>query len=443
MTTEKPTCLIVDDEPDLLAFIASHLEKMGIKVDCTDTVTDAKNLLAHRHYDFCLSDMRLPDGNGLDLVKHIAFQHAGLPIAIMTAFANPDNAVSALKGGAFDYLSKPIELPQLQALAKAALKHSQSNNQKNAKISLLGHSPAISQLRVSLEKMAHNTAPLLITGELGTGKETAARLVHLNSTRSEFPFIKVNCASMSDDSAAHDFFAYPNPPLQKAKIEADSFLRSARGGTLFLDHVDKLAPNMQTKLVDCIHDENINIRFVAASHLEIGQLKDEAHFNQDLFYRLNVMSLHMPALRDIREDIPIIAQHLMLKIADCYAGPQKILSDCALQRLMSCRFLGNVRELRNTLERAYSLCDGNEITAEDLNIKAKKALAMLTQAQATELSLPEYLESIEKQAIREALSKTNQNKTAAAKLLGVSFRTLRYRLAKLGLSKGDKEIDDS
>jgi len=440
--TEKPICLIVDDEPDISEFIAIHLEKMGIKVDCADNVSDAKHLLAHRHYDLCLTDMRLPDGNGLDLVKYIAFQHAGLPIAIMTAFANPDNAVSALKAGAFDYLSKPIELPQLHALVRAALKHGQSAELSNAKISLLGNSSTMAEVKVMLEKMAQNIAPLLITGELGTGKESAARLVHLNSPRREFPFIKINCASINYESAAHDFFCDSKTPLQKSKNESSSFLKSAEGGTLFLDHIDKLPLSIQTKLVDYIHDENINIRFIAASHLELNQLIDEGQFNQDLYYRINVMSVHMPALREIREDIPLIAQHLMLKIADCYGGNKVPLSDCALNRLKSCRFLGNVRELRNTLERAFTLCDGIEIKADDLHIKKSVTLPEPPRVGISDQSLPDYLETVEKQAIREALLKTRQNKTAAAKLLGVSFRTLRYRLAKLGLSKDEDETDE-
>ncbi len=440
--TEKPSCLIVDDEPDLSEFIAINLDKMGIKVDCTDTVADAKHLLAHRHYDLCLADMRLPDGNGLDLVKYIAFQHAGLPIAIMTAFANPDNAVSALKAGAFDYLSKPIELPQLHALVRAALKHGQSPEQRNTKISLLGSSPTMAQVKIMLEKTAQNMAPLLITGELGTGKESAARLVHLNSPRREMPFIKINCDSIHDETAANDFFGDQNLSLQKTKNESNNLLKSAHGGTLFLDHIDKLPLKIQSKLVDYIHDENVNIRFIASSHLELGKLIDEGQFNQDLYYRVNVMSLHMPALREIREDIPVIAQHLMHKIAECYGGNKVALSECALQRLKSHRFLGNVRELRNTLERAFTLCDGHTIKADDLHIKESVSRPEPTRLTISDQSLPDYLETVEKQAILEALVKTRQNKTAAAKLLGVSFRTLRYRLAKLGLSKNDDDNDE-
>lgn len=440
--TRKTNCLIVDDEPSLSEFIAINLEKMGIKSDCTETVADAKHLLAHRHYDLCLTDMRLPDGNGLDLVKHIGFQHAGLPIAIMTAFPDSDNAVSALKAGAFDYLSKPIELHQLQALVRAALKFGQSNEQRNAKISLLGNSATMQQVRHVLEKMSQNQAPLLITGELGTGKESAARLIHHNSARRDHAFIKVNCAALNSDSALDDFFGYTKIDSQDSKRERVGFLKTAKGGTLFLDNVDKLPVTLQTKLIDLIQDEAIDMRLISATHQDLNKLIEQSSFNQDFYYRINVMNVHMPALRDISEDIPLIAQHLLIKIAEDYDGNQVNLSECALTKLKACRLLGNVRELRNTLERAFTLCENNQINVDDLNIKEKVILPEPSQLDTSTLSLPDYLENIEKQAIQEALLKTRQNKTAAAKLLGVSFRTLRYRLAKLGLSKGDENFDE-
>ena len=438
----KTNCLIIDDEPALAEFIAINLEKMGIKCDCSETVEDAKHLLTHRHYDLCLTDMRLPDGNGLDLVKHIGFQHAGLPIAIMTAFPDSDNAVSALKAGAFDYLSKPIELPQLQALVRAALKFGQSNEQRNAKISLLGNSASMQKVRHVLEKMSQNQAPLLITGELGTGKESAARLIHHNSARRDHAFIKVNCAALNADNAVDEFFGYTKINPQDSKRERVGFLKSAKGGTLFLDSVDKLSASVQNKLGDLIQDEEIDVRLISASHQDLSALMEQGLFNQDLYYRLNVMSVQMPALRDINEDIPVIAQHLLIKIAENYGENQVNLSECTLTKLKSCRFLGNVRELRNTLERAFTLCDGNTIKADDLHIKEKVKLPETSQLDTSALSLPNYLENIEKQAIREALAKTRQNKTAAAKLLGVSFRTLRYRLVKLGLSKGEDGGDE-
>ena len=437
--TTKPSCLIVDDEPDISEFIAINLEKMGIKADCTETVADAKHLLSHRHYDLCLTDMRLPDGNGLDLVKHIGFQHAGLPIAIMTAFANSDNAVSALKAGAFDYLSKPIALQQLQALVRAAFRFGQSNEQRNAKITLLGNSALMTQVRRTLEKVSQNKAPLLITGELGTGKESAARLIHFNSPRREHAFIKVNCAALNAENAEKDFFGYTKTNPQDPNKEREGFLRNAKAGTLFLDSVDHLPIYIQSKLADLIQDENIDIRFIGATHQDISQLMSQGLFNQDFFHHINVMSLEMPALRDIPEDIAIIAQHLLVKIAETYGGNQVTLSECALSKLKTCRLLGNVRELRNTLERAFTLCDGQQIKSDDLRIKEKVAIPDPTKLDTSALSLPDYLENVEKHAILEALVKTHQNKTAAARLLGVSFRTLRYRLAKLGLSKGGTE----
>jgi two-component system, NtrC family, response regulator PilR len=442
LMTTKPTCLIVDDEPSHTAFIANALEKMGIKTNCAETVADAKHLLAHRQYDLCLTDMRLSDGNGLDLVKHIRFQHAGLPIAIITAFAHSDNAVSSLKAGAFDYLSKPITLQQLQSLVRAALKFGQNNEQQNSKLSLLGNSAIMGQVRHVLEKMSQNQAPLLITGELGTGKESAARLIHINSQRREQAFIKVNCADLNLENAERGFFGYTKVSLQDPKKERDGFLKIAKGGTLFLDDIDKLPIHIQYKLLDLIRDEAIDIRFIAASHQDLNHLMNRGLFNKDFYYHINVMTLQMPALREIPEDITIIAKHLLGKIAHSYGGNKVELSECALSKLKTHRFLGNVRELRNMLERAFTLCEGHPIKAEDLVIKESVALPESSQLDAVELSLPVYLENIEKQAIKEALVMTSQNKTAAAKLLGVSFRTLRYRLAKLGLSKDDEGFED-
>lgn len=438
--TTKPSCLIVDDEPTISEFIAVNLEKMGIKVDCSETVADAKHLIAHRHYDLCLTDMRLPDGNGLDLVKHIGFQHAGLPIAIMTAYANSDNAVSALKAGAFDYLSKPIEIQQLQSLVRAALKYGQNNEQRNAKVSLLGNSQAMAQVRLTLEKMSLNQAPLLITGELGTGKESAARLVHINSARREQAFIKVNCAALNIENAEKDFFGYTKTHAQDPKLERDGYINKAKSGTLFLDSIDKLPLSIQNKLIDLFEDEALDIRFIGATHQEINGLIDEGLFNPKFYYRINVMSLKMPALRDIAEDIPLIAKHLLIKIAEACGDKQLRISDCAISKLQTCRFSGNVRELKNTLERAFALCDGDEITESDLHIKEQKAIPETSPLDVSSLSLPSFLEKIEKQAITEALVKTGQNKTAAAKLLGVSFRTLRYRLAKLDFGKDDGDV---
>lgn len=433
--TTKPTCLIVDDEPDLSEFIAMNLEKMGIKTDCSETVADAKHMLAHRRYDFCLTDMRLPDGNGLDLVKHIGFQHAGLPIAIITAFANSDNAVAALKAGAFDYLSKPIALPQLQALAKAAIKFGQSHEQKNVQVSLLGNSKRMNDIRQQLEKISRNQSPLLITGELGTGKESAARLIHQNSSRHEHPFIKVNCAALNPESAEKAFFGQAHHSLNEPPKEKEGFLKAAKAGTLFLDNVEKLPTRIQNQLLDLIQENSFNPCLIGATHQDLSILMEQGLFNKDFYYQLNVMSLQMPALREIPEDIPVIAQHLLRQIAGTYGNENATLSECALSKLKTSQFLGNVRELRNTLERAITLCEGSVIRAEDLLVKEKIALPDQLKLDISKLPLPDYLEKIEKQAILEALTKTRQNKTAAAKLLGVSFRTLRYRLSKLGMSK--------
>lgn len=285
--------------------------------------------------------------------------------------------------------------------------------------------------------MSLNQAPLLITGELGTGKESAARLVHINSSRPEQAFIKVNCAALNIENAEKDFFGYTKTYAQDPKLERAGYITKAKSGTLFLDSIDKLPLSIQNKLIDLFEDEALDIRFIGATHQEINGLIDVGLFNPKFYYRINVMSLKVPALRDIAEDIPLIAKHLLIKIAEACGEKQLRISDSAISKLQTCRFLGNVRELKNTLERAFALSDGDEITESDLHINEQKALPETSTLDVSSLSLPSFLEKIEKQAITEALVKIGQNKTAAAKLLGVSFRTLRYRLAKLDFGKDD------
>lgn len=295
----------------------------------------------------------------------------------------------------------------------------------------------MAQVRLTLEKMSLNQAPLLITGELGTGKESAARLVHINSSRREQAFIKVNCAALNIENAEKDIFGYTKTYAQDPKLERAGYITKAKSGTLFLDSIDKLPLSIQNKLIDLFEDEALDIRFIGATHQEINGLIDVGLFNPKFYYRINVMSLKMPALRDIAEDIPLIAKHLLIKIAEACGEKQLRISDSAISKLQTCRFLGNVRELKNTLERAFTLSDGDEITESDLHINEQKALPETSTLDVSSLSLPSFLEKIEKQAITEALVKTGQNKTAAAKLLGVSFRTLRYRLSKLDFGKDD------
>ena len=430
----KPRCLIVDDEPDISELLSITIEKMGIKTDCAETLEDAKFRLSRNRYDLCLTDMRLPDGNGLDLMKHINLHYSGLPIAVITAFGSSENAVSALKAGAFDYLNKPISLQQLRPIVASAIKPHQYEAQKEKRLSLVGKSESIKQVRHLIQVISQNDAHAFISGEPGTGKELAARLIHFNSTRRDRNFIKVNCASISDKNAEAHFFGNLKSVENSSKKMKIGFFEQASNGTLFLEQIDKLPLNAQGLLHEALQKNKENIRVIASSHHDLISMIDQGFFNRDFHYQLNVFSLHMPALRNMHEDIPLIVQHLLTKITPP-TEDAPILSACALSKLKSCHFESNVSELENILERALATHHPSIIKAEHLVIKEKSLSLPDTNLEATEMPLPDYLEHIERQAILKALNKTQQNKTAAAKLLGVSFRTLRYRLSKLGLSK--------
>ncbi|HYG13034.1 MAG TPA: sigma-54 dependent transcriptional regulator, partial [Methylophilaceae bacterium] len=356
-----------------------------------------------------------------------------------------ENAVSALKAGAFDYLTKPISLKQLRPLVQAALKLSDAQTSSADGPALIGASPAIEQVRNLIAKLARSQAPVYISGESGSGKELAARLIHINGSRRDGPFIGVNCGAIPENLMESEFFGYKKGAFTGAQQDKEGMFHAASGGTLFLDEVADLPLAMQVKLLRVIQEkkvrrvggtqeESVDVRIISATHRNLSLMMENGQFRQDLYYRLNVIGLRMPALREMPQDIPLLAQSLLEKQCRLSGMAVPTLDAAANARLMQHRFPGNVRELENVLERALALSDGNTITAEDLllNDAAKPIPTVLGNAA---VPLPEYLENIEKQAILDALEKTGNNKTAAAKLLGVSFRTLRYRLSKLGLSK--------
>ncbi|MFL9611232.1 sigma-54-dependent transcriptional regulator [Methylobacillus sp. Pita2] len=446
-----PACLVVDDETDIRELLVLTLERMDIRADSASTLAEARHLLEQGQYGLCLTDMRLPDGSGLDLVKHIAQDYPGLPVAVITAYGSAENAVSALKAGAFDYLTKPISLKQLRPLVQSALKLSSAEQAETSHdtLALIGNSAAIKQVRSMIEKLSRSQAPVYISGESGSGKELAARLIHQNGSRRDGPFIAVNCGAIPENLMESEFFGHKKGAFTGATQDKEGMFHAAKGGTLFLDEVADLPLAMQVKLLRAIQEkkvrmvggtqeESVDARIISATHKNLSVLMERGEFRQDLYYRLNVIELKLPALRDMQEDIPLLVDALLAKQCREEGRAMPALSPEASQMLARHSFAGNVRELENVLERALALCDGNTITAEDLLLDQDAGTPASSAGPALEdegLPLPDYLEHIEKTAILNALEKTQHNKTAAAKLLGVSFRTFRYRLSKLGLSK--------
>jgi two-component system response regulator PilR (NtrC family) len=441
------SCLVVDDEADIRELLVLTLERMGLSVECASDVAEAQRKLEQREFALCLTDMRLPDGDGLELMRHI-FQHRpGMPVAVITAYGSAENAVAALKAGAFDYLSKPISLKQLRPLVQSALKLSERTEPKTAGLALVGDSAPIRQARQMIDKLARSQAPVYISGESGSGKELAARLIHANSARREGPFVPVNCGAIPENLMESEFFGYKKGAFTGALQDREGFFQAANGGTLFLDEVADLPLPMQVKLLRAIQEkkvrmvgstqeENVDVRIISATHRNLSQMMENGLFRQDLYYRLNVIELKMPPLREMAEDIPQLAANILEKHCRELGTTLPSLSATAATALTRHGFPGNVRELENVLERALALCDGGVIEREDLLLEVSS-----TSAEGDgfvpdgEVALPDYLESIERKIILDALEKTGNNKTAAAKLLGVSFRTLRYRLERLSLGR--------
>ena len=436
-----PCILLVDDEPDLLHLMELTLVKMGLDTARATNVAEARELLTARHYDLCLTDMRLPDGSGLDIVMLANQQRLPVPVAVITAYGSAGNAVEALKAGAFDYLAKPVALDQLRILVKSALKIPNAQSQSPEGRDLIGDSAAMSEVRARIEKLARTQAPVHISGESGSGKELAARSIHRLSNRADKAFVAVNCGAIPENLMESEFFGYRKGAFTGADSDRDGFFQAADGGTLFLDEVADLPLSMQVKLLRVLQEKKVrkvgatvedafDVRIVSATHQNLGALVEAGRFRQDLYYRLNVIDLNLPSLRERREDIPLIARFLLDKLG----GQQVRLTPDALRTLSDYGFPGNVRELENTLERALALCDGMEIHAQALSLAP--ALAEVGEGPAgsgSKYPLQDYLDQTERVAIQEALEQTRYNKTAAARILGVTFRSLRYRLERLGI----------
>ncbi len=437
--TASPRILLVDDEPDLLDLMELTLVKMGLETDRAMSVADAQTRLAQTHYDLCLTDMRLGDGEGLEVINCASALPAPVPVAVITAYGNAGNAVAALKAGAFDYLAKPVALDQLRALIKSALKIPEATQTDSPARDLIGQSAAMQDIRARIAKLARTQAPVHIAGESGSGKELAARLIHRLGNRADKPFIAVNCGAIPETLMESEFFGYRKGAFTGADADRNGFFQAADGGTLFLDEVADLPLSMQVKLLRVLQEkkvrkvgataeEPVDVRIISATHQNLAALVEAGRFRQDLYYRLNVIDLVMPSLRDRAEDIPVMARFLLDKLG----GADVKLDRDAEKALCAYAFPGNVRELENTLERALALCEDQHITADDLNL-APALPAAGAAAPGNKYPLQDYLDQMERAAILEALEQTRYNKTAAARVLGVTFRSLRYRLERLGI----------
>jgi len=448
---KKPIALIIDDEPDILQLLSMTLSRMNVDSQSACNVKEALSLLDSQPFDVCLTDMRLPDGDGLQIVSHIQANHPQLPVAVITAHGNMQTAIEAMKLGAFDFLSKPVDLAVLRNLVQSALRlnspqaKSSTQRQSNKK-QLIGDSEVMRQLKQTILKLARSQAPVYIRGESGTGKELVAKLIHFKGPRAEQPFVPVNCGAIPAELIESEFFGHVKGSFTGAVSDKKGLFQAANGGTLFLDEIAELPLAMQVKLLRAIQEKSIrpvgsekeipvDVRILSASHKDLSSLVESGEFRQDLFYRINVIELEVPPLRERREDIPAIADYLLAQIIRRQHSHPVSLSSDALNALCHYDFPGNIRELENILERALTLCNGQQIEKNDLQLPDSQNGAPTTDLlQRGEQPLDDFLEQIERREILEALRQAGGNKTHAAKILGISFRALRYKLQKLNIA---------
>lgn len=473
MTTPR-TALIVDDERDIRELLVLTLGRMGLQVDTAADVTQALALLSAKHYDLCFTDMRLPDGSGQTIIEHIAAHHPETPVAMITAHGNVDAAVDALKAGAFDFVSKPVDLSVLRRLVQNALRLGEERRAMQDQVAdnsnrLLGNSPVMQALRATILKVARSQAPVYVSGESGVGKELVARLIHEQGPRASGPFVPVNCGAIPTELMESEFFGHKKGSFTGAGSDKEGLFQSANGGTLFLDEVAELPLHMQVKLLRAIQEKSVrpvganteiavDVRILSATHKNLANLVEDGRFRHDLFYRINVIELVVPALRDRRSDIPALADSVLARLAaDLEEEPPEITPE-AMAQLVEYAFPGNVRELENVLERALALSDGNGITVADLRLPTQRdgfggtpvgssadvtddpyrgavahAPFVTGQHRAVPADLPDYIERMERDVIMKALEECRYNKTKAAAKLGITFRAMRYKLKKLGI----------
>ncbi|HEX7768796.1 MAG TPA: sigma-54 dependent transcriptional regulator [Dokdonella sp.] len=474
----KHHALVIDDERDIRELLTLTLGRMDLIVETAATVAEARERLAGRRYALCFTDMRLPDGSGQEIIALIAAQYPETPVAMITAYGNVDAAVDALKAGAFDFVSKPVDISVLRRLVQTALRLSEEKKTEQAASGgkLIGDSVPMVELRATIGKVARSQAPVYISGESGTGKELVARLIHELGPRSGAPFVPVNCGAIPSELMESEFFGHKRGSFTGAQADKDGLFQAAHGGTLFLDEVAELPMHMQVKLLRVIQEKavrpigaraeiGVDVRILSATHKNLARLVELGSFRQDLFYRINVIELKVPPLRDRRDDIPKLAGRVLERLAKDSGNPPARLEPEALRTLLAYDFPGNVRELENVLERAVALCENNSIGAGDLRLVAGERSASASadtwantptppsahwqdepQAAAPPMRMPEPPEDegfpndlaaavaeTERAAIMKALEATRWNRTAAAKQLGLTLRQLRYRLEKLGI----------
>ncbi|MAZ65555.1 MAG: sigma-54-dependent Fis family transcriptional regulator [Kangiellaceae bacterium] len=455
--------LIIDDEPDIVELLSITLGRMGILARGALSIEEAKNILRQDKFDICLTDLRLPDGDGIELVSFIQQHIDNLPVAVITAHGNMETAVQALKAGAFDFVSKPIDLEKLRHLIRSALKVSESTPEKQQGKKadlLLGESPQIAQLRERVNKLATSQAPVYISGESGSGKELVARLIHQQGPRHKGPFIPVNCGAIPSELMESEFFGHKKGAFTGAVSDKAGLFQAAHEGTLFLDEVADLPMSMQVKLLRAIQEKAVrpvggqkevavNVRLLSATHKNLETLVERGEFRQDLYYRINVIQLNVPPLRDRGNDIKILTDAILIKLAKQNSIPQPQLSERATEALQGYSFPGNIRELENILERAITLCEGNTIDVQDLalpsDVQGNAAMHSASSpstpsAVATPVAqkapmnsanaFNNYVDDVEKNMIVSALEENRWNRTAAAKQLGMTLRALRYRIQK-------------
>ena len=429
--------LIIDDEPDIRELLQITLQRMNIDSYCAEDLATARSLLGKHQFDLCLTDMRLPDGDGVEFVNEFQANYPHVPIAVISAHGSMDSAIQALKYGAFDFLTKPIDLATLRSVVQSALNVKAKATSK--KPIIIGSSKLVQGLRKTIEKVARSQAPIYISGESGAGKELVANMIHDLGPRSEKPFVPINCGAIPHDLMESEFFGHKKGSFTGAVSDKEGLFQSADGGTLFLDEVADLPQHMQVKLLRAIQEKvvrpvgsqnevRVDVRILSATNYDLSDRVSQGLFRQDLLYRINVIELKIPPLRERLEDLPELTTHILKKMIAASDGKKIELTTESKKLLSTYHFPGNIRELENILERAMTLCSDGRIEKEDILLPEK-----INQEEVSDTALDSMLVDIEKQKILEALEKTRWNKTAAAKLLGISFRALRYRLEKLDL----------